>query len=1298
MLKKILSKVLQTVFFSLFLTVFVSAGSAFAANRYYDSSNASCDGTFSNLECWDTSSALTIKAGVAPTSADVAYFVLNSGDVYLTADTVVGYLYFQSGYTGTFNTYDAINNYNLTTTQTFNLSTGTAAIFNAGDPTKLGVSDILITSTSAMPIRGSGIFNATSASTVIINGAITIANTAKLNAIDCPSFTANGSGVSLTIQGGTFEAPSGTIRIRGGYTIWGGTIIHYNGGTVEFFGNANSSMYIPTYTYHIPNINLNKDPAYSFTMASGSSDTLYVDGTLTLTNGLLNAGNIVASGTLNWLDTWDGALTTSTTGVLNIQTTSDVVIPNGTATWPGITIDNTNKADLLVTTTAGIQQEVSVRGHMTLNGTPSGPDNLIFDNIGNLNFTFIQPKNLNINGGTFKLRNSIVSTSDFSLYQNGTFDGTGTGQLTTNAYSNPNLYGGTMIAPPIVNVLTGINLSIDSNFVHNNGKIIIYGSQNGSISNDSSSAFYDLEINKSTSLNSVILIGNVLVDGSFTLTKGTVTNEIGANLTVSGNWNMGPAIDAIFNVTGNVTFDGVDQYLTGDTTFGSLTKSHNSSLIFEAGSTTTITGALTLTGASELNRLVLESSIPGSTWYIDAPALRNEISFVDVRDSTKVNTSNTAKIDARISGSVSSGNNVNWLFDSNRYWVGSDAGCATKTWNDPNCWSLSSGGAGGAGVPITDQVALFTSADTSNALISADININNAILLDTGYTGTLSSTNLVNVGKLKNTSGTLTLSGASGKLTTRVLTAQGGTINGGAQPLDADEFDLINGTFNAPPLVNTVVWHQQPEIAYNNNNGTVNFVGNDVGTYDLISVAASPFYNVTVTKDTAGDALNVDPTGGLTVQGSLTTNNNITGGVVSLAGDLINASVSTNYFEGQVILNGTNQSITGDYQFNGGLEKIVTSADTLTIGTGSTLSIDPTGSAVMTLRGAENNLLSLRSSVPGEYYYINAFRNGDGSYSSLYNFVYLDVQDAYNPIGDIDNTALLATTGVDSGNNVWWEFLIPPPDYGVLLEQTNVTWNIGGDKYWIEDLVTTHDGVDSAGSGNINDSQTSTLTTTVNGPYNLSFWWKVSSEENYDFLRFYIDSIEQVSISGEVDWYEETYTIPSGIHELTWTYEKDNVVSSGSDMGWLDMVTLVGPPANPVTQSSPINNAVIYDATPIFAWEDIANEDTYKLEVTLASDTTFDTPVLTMTGILANSTSVEASSALNLDTDYIWRVWGVDAVGAGDPGAGYQGFSITTAPLVVPEFSTYMYFGILLFSLTLIYIKREELKFSIQKD
>ena len=125
------------------------------------------------------------------------------------------------------------------------------------------------------------------------------------------------------------------------------------------------------------------------------------------------------------------------------------------------------------------------------------------------------------------------------------------------------------------------------------------------------------------------------------------------------------------------------------------------------------------------------------------------------------------------------------------------------------------------------------------------------------------------------------------------------------------------------------------------------------------------------------------------------------------------------------------------------------------------------------------------------------------------------------------------------------------------VDQASWTFTGGGAAGWIGQLATTHDGTDAAQSGTISHNQESILETTVNGAGTVSFWWMVSSEAGYDFLRFYVDDTpQQVEISGSVGWTQVSVPVTaSGSHTLRWVYSKDGSVNAGSDAGWVDQVT-----------------------------------------------------------------------------------------------------------------------------------------------
>lgn len=147
------------------------------------------------------------------------------------------------------------------------------------------------------------------------------------------------------------------------------------------------------------------------------------------------------------------------------------------------------------------------------------------------------------------------------------------------------------------------------------------------------------------------------------------------------------------------------------------------------------------------------------------------------------------------------------------------------------------------------------------------------------------------------------------------------------------------------------------------------------------------------------------------------------------------------------------------------------------------------------------------------------------------------------------------------------------------LDATGITWLTTGDLPWFPQTNTTYDGADAAQSGAITHNQTSSLETTFNKPGTLTFYWKVSSENGWDYLRFYINGVEQggnlARISGNVDWIQKTVTIPSGSNTVRWSYTKDVNTDSGSDAGWIDQVVFTPDFAPEIVVEQPVDTDLV---------------------------------------------------------------------------------------------------------------------------
>ena len=99
-------------------------------------------------------------------------------------------------------------------------------------------------------------------------------------------------------------------------------------------------------------------------------------------------------------------------------------------------------------------------------------------------------------------------------------------------------------------------------------------------------------------------------------------------------------------------------------------------------------------------------------------------------------------------------------------------------------------------------------------------------------------------------------------------------------------------------------------------------------------------------------------------------------------------------------------------------------------------------------------------------------------------------------------------------------------------------------------------GTYSARSGDISDGESTNLEFTgvmANGT--VSFAYNISSESNYDFLRFYIDGVQIGQWSGSQSGNFST-PISLGQHTLKWTYVKDGSTSVGADAAWIDDVSI----------------------------------------------------------------------------------------------------------------------------------------------
>ena len=152
---------------------------------------------------------------------------------------------------------------------------------------------------------------------------------------------------------------------------------------------------------------------------------------------------------------------------------------------------------------------------------------------------------------------------------------------------------------------------------------------------------------------------------------------------------------------------------------------------------------------------------------------------------------------------------------------------------------------------------------------------------------------------------------------------------------------------------------------------------------------------------------------------------------------------------------------------------------------------------------------------------------------------------------------------------------------GEALDNTNLVWTTPGTNEFggLDEVIwlgvatnapaLTFDGLDAAMNATTGDSQKSSIETIVTGPGVISFWWKVDSEDGFDFLSFFVDREQETGsifpVSGIGVWEFRSYSIGNGQHTLSWVFDRDGGGSGGSQSKvYLDQVKFTTGPEIPL--------------------------------------------------------------------------------------------------------------------------------------
>ena len=178
----------------------------------------------------------------------------------------------------------------------------------------------------------------------------------------------------------------------------------------------------------------------------------------------------------------------------------------------------------------------------------------------------------------------------------------------------------------------------------------------------------------------------------------------------------------------------------------------------------------------------------------------------------------------------------------------------------------------------------------------------------------------------------------------------------------------------------------------------------------------------------------------------------------------------------------------------------------------------------------------------------------------------------------------------------------------------------GGDANWISQSTNINGGSNASGSGSIGDSQTTFMEYTVTVPAGgatLSFYYEVSSESGWDYLRFYIDGSQQDQWSGAISYTQQTYALAAGTQTLRWAYEKDSSASSGNDTAYVDdiLIGTAAPAAVRIVDGNQAAGSVLTsDVNGNASWQPLTNSSISDIPL-LASFQGMEIPICDNVGV-----------------------------------------------------------------------------------
>lgn len=242
---------------------------------------------------------------------------------------------------------------------------------------------------------------------------------------------------------------------------------------------------------------------------------------------------------------------------------------------------------------------------------------------------------------------------------------------------------------------------------------------------------------------------------------------------------------------------------------------------------------------------------------------------------------------------------------ANRYWVGTTNGANTNSTANWSTTQGSCGVGGGASVPSTGDVAIFTSSCTNSATINANWSVQ-GVNINSGYSGTITQ-------------------GASITLTTGTagFIQAGGTFTGSSANITStSSFSLSGGTFNSTSgTLGLVTNFTISGGTFNHNNGTITLsgsTGNSVwscnnSSFNTVSLSKTG-YSITIGSDCTIPILGNNPTISIGTGSDSFTNN----GTINITGNLTFNGTTFIQAAGTLSQTGTTMTFSRNLTLTGG--------------------------------------------------------------------------------------------------------------------------------------------------------------------------------------------------------------------------------------------------------------------------------------------------------------------------------------------------------------------------------------------